>query len=199
MWRPRWFRRAPWRPNKHVELNLLESIAPVRADVVRSFKEDRSRITNELAAAGTLRSGNFPSALGKSAETKVNDYADTAAKELLDAIKQIYGSIPPRAKNWLMSVYEKQVGVLAKQLVDEIDSAPPLKRIVVSSWHHEMLDALVQKRVTRFGLDIDREFLARSEKRKRWVGLMFRNPIVAAIVGAIVTAIIGALIIQLLG
>ena len=86
----RWWR---WRPDGPLAVNIIQALAPRRAESIRAYQNERSRIANQMAAQGTVQSGGFFAAIHKAAAAEVEAYATFATNEIVDTMTRVLGAV----------------------------------------------------------------------------------------------------------
>lgn len=180
-----WWR---WQPDGPLATNIIQTIAPRRADYVRAYREERSRIAEQMAARGTLGSGGFLAALHNAAAREVESYATVVRHQIVDTLTRVRGAIPRDSTEWVLATFRQQVGVLARQLADDVSAAEANRG--VASHSGAALEAVVVRRTEELRLELHRRALASKHHRFRWVSVVLRHPLVAAAVGAIIGALL---------
>jgi hypothetical protein len=144
-----------WEPEPRVQQLFDIVIVELRDPLVARFhQEDRPRITRELAAQGLVRSGAFLIALASATEDVVREFGDRFIAEVPGRVKQIYGSIPFGASDWVRGLFARHADGLANSLAQIVDVETARMNLVRDGRFPARMEAVLIQLRRRLEIDL---------------------------------------------
>jgi hypothetical protein len=103
-----------WTPDSGLDLHIQRIFTRAVEDALEHEREEWQRIQPGLAARGLLRGGAELSAAERLAAETLDKFAARATREVLDALRDVLGDIPPAAVEWIRQTLATRFDGFAK-------------------------------------------------------------------------------------